>query len=235
MTIRAIGFDLGETLIFYRDTPLSWASLYRKALERVASSCGVSPSDAQFSSAEQILANYNTRLVPRTREIPADEILSLVVCCWGCQHTSNLSQAIDSFFSFFQRQMCAYPDAIPTLQSLRERGIPTGILTDVPYGMPRAFVERDLDTANLTGLIDVLLTSVEIGVRKPETAGYLSLASRLGITPEQMLYIGNEPKDIQGACQAGMWAGYLDRDGDGVNHGQHFTLSSLADIQSILR
>ena len=62
---HAIGFDLGDTLIFYRDTPLSWVTLYPAALRSVAAACAVSPAPEQITAAGEILSRYNTRLVPR--------------------------------------------------------------------------------------------------------------------------------------------------------------------------
>ena len=170
--IRGIGFDLGDTLLFYRDTPMSWVPLYPKALQCVANSCHAAPTPEQFAAAGQILTRYNTRVVPRTNEVPAEEILSLVLRSWNLDVATNLHAAIDAFFTFFQQKMSAYPETVPVLTSLRKQGIPIGILTDVPYGMPRTFVQRDLDGAGISGLFDTLLTSVEVGVRKPETAGY---------------------------------------------------------------
>jgi len=234
MNIQGIGFDLGETLIFYRDTPLSWASLYHDALCNVAECCGAAPTAAQFATAEQILTSYNTRIVPRTHEVTAEEILSIILSSWRLDGHAHLVAATEAFFAFFQQHMCAYPEVVPILTCIRERGIPTGILTDVPYGMPRAFVQRDLDGADISGLFDVLLTSVEVGVRKPETAGFLALAARLGVAPGEMLYVGNEPKDVIGACGAGVIAALLDRTGVGGSHGQQFTISTLSSISEIL-
>jgi putative hydrolase of the HAD superfamily len=232
--IRGIGFDLGDTLLFYRDTPLSWVSLYPEALRRVANACQATPTPEQFDAAAQVLTRYNTRVVPRTHEVTAEEILSGVLRSWDHDTAADLPAAIDAYFTFFQQNMCAYPETVPVLAALRQQGIPTGILTDVPYGMPRAFVQRDLDGAGISGYFDALLTSVEVGVRKPETAGYLALASRLGIAPQEMLYVGNEPKDVIGASRAGVVAVFLDRAGGGSKHGQDFTISTLSGIQDII-
>ncbi len=49
MHFRGVGFDLGETLIFYRDTPLNWAALYPDALRAAAGACGVSPAPEQLA------------------------------------------------------------------------------------------------------------------------------------------------------------------------------------------
>jgi len=234
MKIRGVGFDLGETLIFYRDTPLNWASLYSEALRCVANSCNLAPTPKQFADAEQVLTRHNTRMVPRTHEVPAEEILSLVLRSWDHEAVEDLAAAIEAFFSFFQQHMCAYPETAQVLAALRKQGIPMGILTDVPYGMPREFVQRDLERAGISGLFDTLLTSVEVGVRKPETAGFLALASRLGIAPHEMLYVGNEPKDVIGANRAGVIAAFLDRASSDSSHGQAFTIPTLSSIHDIV-
>jgi putative hydrolase of the HAD superfamily len=232
--IKAVGFDLGDTLIYYRDVPMSWVALYRKALQSVAASCQTSPTDAQFAAAEQILTRHNTRVTPRTHEVRAEDIFSTILRSWEIDPTEHLCAAMDAYFTFFQQQMCAYPETIEVMTSLRKRGMPSGILTDVPYGMPREFVERDINGAGINGLFDVLVTSVEVGVRKPEPAGYVALATKLNVLPNEMLYIGNEPKDVIGASHAGMTSVFLDRSNSGANHGQDFTVTTIAGINDIL-
>src|SRR5215472_3175171 len=98
-TIRGIGFDLGETLIFYPDTPLSWAPLYPRVLASVAKACDARPDAEQFSDACEILARYNTRMVPRTYEITAEEIFSQVLLAWELEPPETLATAIETFFS----------------------------------------------------------------------------------------------------------------------------------------
>jgi putative hydrolase of the HAD superfamily len=230
---RGIGFDLGETLIFYRDTPLSWTSLYPNALRAVASACAHEITEQQLVSAKAILSRYNTRIAPRTTEVAAETIFTAVLQAWELEVAGNLAAAVESFFSFFQQNMAAYSETVGVLTALHERGIPTGILTDVPYGMPRSFVERDIQRAGIAELFGVLLTSVEVGTRKPEPAGYRALANRLGVQPGAMMYVGNEPKDVIGARQAGAVAVLLDREKAGGDHGQQFTIETLADIGNI--
>ncbi|MBN2626568.1 MAG: hypothetical protein JXA95_07875 [Spirochaetales bacterium] len=50
-----------------------------------------------------------------------------------------------------------------TLEMLRAMGHKTAVLTDVPYGMPKTFVMDDL--GELSGSIDYVLTSCEVGHR----------------------------------------------------------------------
>lgn len=213
---------------------MSWVALYPDALAAVAKSCKAQPTAEQFERAKQILTQHNTRVVPRTREIPAETILGLILEAWELNPAKHSSAAIEAFFSFFQQRLSAYPETVSVLQTLRAHRVPTGILTDVAYGMPRAFVERDIAGAGITNLFDVLLTSVEVSVRKPDPAGYRELAKRLNVEPKQMLYIGNEAKDVIGAKQAGAFSALLDRNHSGANHGQDFTLSTLTGLYEIL-
>lgn len=198
MTIRGVGFDLGDTLLFYRDTPLNWTALYPKALARVADACGAKPTPEQVAAAGKILQKYNTRLVPRTHEVTAAEIFWGILQTWNVSDRLLLSPAIEAFFTFFQQRMEVYPDTIPTLAWLRQRGIPIGVLTDVPYGMPRAFVMHDLANAGISSLIDTVITSVEVGFRKPEPPGYLALAGQLRLSSGEMLYSWQRG---QGCCR----------------------------------
>ena len=117
--LRAIGFDVGDTLLFYVDTPLDWSSHYGDALATVGHACRVSPSSSELSAACQILSHYNTRIRPRTQEVAADEIFSLILSAWSLQAAEHLRVAVDSFFTFFQQRMCAFPETLSVLRTLR--------------------------------------------------------------------------------------------------------------------
>jgi len=224
----AVGFDLGETLTHYAGLPLSWHTLYRAALARVAEACSRPLTDADVESGEQVLARYNTRLHPRLDEVASDQVIGDVLAAWGVAGVGGMGEVEDAFFGFFQQTYAVYPDAVPALQHLRGRGVRIGVLTDVPYGMPRRFVERDLGP--IAPYVDVSLTSVEVGRRKPHPSGYLALAERLGVVPSRMAYVGNEEKDVVGANSAGMISVLIDRDGCGADYGQARTVTSLKNL-----
>jgi putative hydrolase of the HAD superfamily len=231
--VRAIGFDLGDTLLYYADTPLDWSSLYGDALAAVARVCIASPIPAEISAACQILVGYNTRVHPRSTEVSADEIFSQILRSWSLPVAEHLEIAVEAFFTFFQQRMCAFPETLRALHSLRGAGLRLGVLTDVPYGMPMKFVRRDLDGAQISNLLDSVVTSAMVGLRKPEPAGYHVLASSLGVAPSEMLFVGNEPKDGVGAQRAGITSVLIDRTGGTPSHGQNFTVTSLSAVIDI--
>lgn len=227
-----IGFDLGETLLTYADTPPNWSALYPAALQRVADQIRVTPTKAQLDQAALVLARYNTRLHARRKEISAAEIFREVLAPWNLD-LASLTAAPEAFFGFFQQRMSSYPETAVVLQALRTRGIRVGVLTDVPYGMPRALVERDLAGAGFTHLVDELLTSVEVGWRKPDPAGFRALATRLGVRESEWWFVGNEEKDIAGALAAGATPVLVDREGRRPTWGQTFTVKNLREIPAL--
>lgn len=235
--MKAVGFDFGETLIYYQGTPLSWKSLYPEALTFMARGCNYRATSACVDKASSIsiLEEYNTRLYPRITEVSSDVIIGKILESWGLSTAQHLGSATEHFFTFFQQQVAIYDDVLPVLEILKDRGLKTGILTDVPYGMKKEFVERDLSSVGiLSHYLDVLLTSVDVGHRKPDPIGYIHLARKLGVKLDEMIYIGNEKKDIEGANAAGMHSALIARDGELHEWGQQHSIKSLHEIIQLI-
>ena len=172
----AVGFDLGETLFTYADTPLSWIEHYPHALARVAGACGIELTEQRASLGSEWLTRHNTRLHPRRDEVPAERVFEEILRRWDVDFELHLSNALSAFFDYFQQRLVAYPETVDALQQLKRHGFRLGALTDVPYGMPERFVKQDLVRAGVTELLDVVLTSVAVGRRKPDATGFGQLA-----------------------------------------------------------
>lgn len=234
MDIAAVGFDVGETLLYYPGVGLSWEAQYREALAVVAACCGRDPMTDERALAEAVLRRYNTRLHPRVHEVRAQVIFGEVLTAWGGSTDQEALIAAEAFFNYFHQRMRPYDDSIAVLTALRKRGFLIGILTDVPYGMASALVHRDLVEAEVAQYIDVVLTSVDVGTRKPDPRGFVELARRLGVASEVMIFVGNEPKDVDGARAAGSRTVLIDRAGASPAWGQDITVTDLNDLVRLL-
>ncbi len=94
-----------------------------------------------------------------------------------------------------------YPNVIPTLIELKERGIKLGILSDAPelQGWIR------LADMEIIHFFDLVLTLGETGERKPSKKPFEMAAKRLRLRPEEILFVGETPeRDIKGAESVGM-------------------------------
>ena len=228
--LRAVAFDLGDTLVEYEGLPPSWENLYPAALEQLARYVGRPAAEHQIQNACAVLKCHNTRLNPRTNEVDFSTILGELLNAFGAKFQGNIEDAATAFFSVFRQRLRCFPDACERLQSLRQSGVRIGVLTDVPYAMPRRLVLEDMEAAGVLGLVDEVVTSVDAGVRKPSPAGLALLASRLNVRPSEIIFVGNEKKDIEVGIAFGCEAVLLDRNHVVPDWKQHRTITTLAEL-----
>ncbi|MBA4012345.1 MAG: HAD family hydrolase [Phenylobacterium sp.] len=87
------------------------------------------------------------------------------------------------------------------LGALRRAGKRLGIVTNGES----AFQRRHIDALGLSALVDEVLVSEEEGLRKPDPRLFARAAERLGVSPGQCLFVGDNPSaDVLGAAAAGM-------------------------------
>ena len=94
------------------------------------------------------------------------------------------------------------PDAVSALSAIRKRGLATGLISDCTHELP-AF----LPGLPVAPLLDATVYSVEVGRCKPDPAIYHTACRKLGVLPEQCLYVGDGgSRELTGATDAGMTA-----------------------------
>ena len=68
--------------------------------------------------------------------------------------------------------------------------------------------------ADLDGFSEVLIISSEVGHRKPHPNFYAAACASLGLPPERVLCVGDDPEnDVLGPERAGLRGALLDREG----------------------
>lgn len=89
------------------------------------------------------------------------------------------------------------------LELLRERGLKLGLVSNGfdPPDLARAELER----VGVAQLLDVIVLSPEVGVRKPDPAIFRKALDTIGVAPENALFVGDMlATDIAGAKALGM-------------------------------
>ena len=148
----------------------------------------------------------------------------------------SLSHSPRQLFEDFQHHLlislCGMPQAPEVLLGLRERGVKLGVVTNGQTGMQSAVLER----LGLLPLLDDVLISGAVGIAKPDPRLYALALSRLGLSAEETLFVGDSPRnDVQGPQLAGMRAAHLP-----TSHPlppdvvPDFELSGLADLLTLL-
>lgn len=228
--MKAFGFDLGDTLVEYEGLPLSWEAHYAEALLNLASHVGIRPSKSELLAAADILRKYNTRLHPRVAEVSFETILAEILVAFRIGPVQRDGCA-EAFFECFRQRLRCFEDTIPMVERFIGRGWKIGIFTDVPYGMPRPLVLRDIREAGITLDDEYIFTSLEVGYRKPSPKTLATLVQRLQCSPIELVYVGNERKDIEVANAFGCESVLLDRGGLKPEWGQSRTIKSLNELE----
>ncbi len=125
---------------------------------------------------------------------------------WEWQGVDSPEALHDEYLYCFPSHTTLFADAADTLRALRERGYITGVITN---GSP-LLQNRKLDVSGLRPLLDVTVVSGDEGVHKPNPELFRRVAMRLGLAPQQCVYVGDHPvNDMQGAREAGMRTVFL--------------------------
>jgi 2-haloacid dehalogenase len=113
------------------------------------------------------------------------------------------------------RQLDAYPDAAPCLQTLRDAGLGRAILSN---GEPAMLAEA-VRSAGLDGLLDAVLTVDSVGVFKPSPAVYALATARFGLEPGEIAFISSNAWDAFGALHFGFRVFWVNRRGQPDEYG----------------
>jgi putative hydrolase of the HAD superfamily len=93
-----------------------------------------------------------------------------------------------------------YPETIEVLRALRERGHPLAIVSNWDVSLHEV-----LDRTGLAPLVDVVVTSAELGVSKPHPRPLQAALEALGVPAEGALHVGDtHHEDVLGARAAGV-------------------------------
>lgn len=97
------------------------------------------------------------------------------------------------------------PHVPETLAELKRRGYVTGVITSRP-GNPRPLVEK-LAMVGLAHYLDHVSTQATLSLKALDKSDSLrETATRAGVTPAACMYVGDEPRDIMAAANAGFGA-----------------------------
>lgn len=228
--MKAVVFDIGQTLTYY-PIPLNWSKLYRPAFGRVSEKLGIHFTEDEYTHFGEVLTKYNTRINPREKEYSSDTIFMEML-----ENTSiDLSLMNDikrEFYSFFRTDIEVYPEAEELLKKIKDMGIKTATLSDVPYGMDNEYALGDIGP--LIKYIDLPYTSNDTGYRKPCREGLIMIATKFGIDPSDMAFVGDEIKDMVCAHNAGAKAVLINRTGEKKDYGQDIEIRDLTELTGYL-
>jgi putative hydrolase of the HAD superfamily len=122
----------------------------------------------------------------------------------------------------------AYDDVRPAFERIRERGMAIGIISNWDRRL-----EGVLRGLELGGMIDTVVSSAVVGLRKPDPRIFELACERLGVEPAEAVHVGDHHyADILGATSVGMTAVLIDR--HGTAHDDEAAIRTLDELEAWL-
>jgi putative hydrolase of the HAD superfamily len=143
--------------------------------------------------------------------------------------------AIARHFAVHRRAtMQLFPEARETLERLRARGTPLGLVTNGDAVQQRYKIE----THDLARYFDVMVIEGEFGAGKPDEVVFRHALAALDAAPAEACMVGDHLHyDVHGAQRLGIRAVWIDRAGAGLPPGSPATpdhiIASLKDLHDL--
>jgi REG-2-like HAD superfamily hydrolase len=118
-----------------------------------------------------------------------------------------------------------YPDVIPSLLGLRDRGVKLAVVSNWDYSLHTL-----LENFGVRELFDCDLASLEEGWEKPDARLFQQALSLCGVSPSEAVHVGDDlVDDFEGAVSAGMRAVLIDRTGNNPD-----AIRSLPELNEVI-
>jgi putative hydrolase of the HAD superfamily len=222
--IKAITFDLDDTLwdvwpVVERAEQLlhDWlGARYPRIPERftpleLRELCG------EIAAARPEIAHDRTRLRKDALQLAA-------------MRTGHLEFDVEAAFAVFyvaRNAVELFEEVRPALERLAQRYT----LASLSNG------NADLRLIGLDDVFSFSLNAIEVGAAKPDPLMFELACRRLGVQPEQVVHVGDDPEhDVRGAANAGLRTVWLNRSGRDWPGGPRadVEIGSLVELEAVL-
>jgi putative hydrolase of the HAD superfamily len=202
MPIRAVLFDLGNTLVSYYRVD-EFPAILRQCLgacrAELKPDARMAPDPELFNLALALNQEASDHVVR-----PLTERLGVLFP--ECRADAH---AMERLSAAFLRPIFATaridPDAIPVLETLRARGHSLAIVSNTPWGSSATNWREDLRRHGLLSAVDATVFCVDTGFRKPHPAPIRRALDALNVSAADAIFVGDDAKwDVVGARAAGV-------------------------------
>ena len=193
--IDAVVFDWGGTLTAWHDIDFHAESL--------ALAQAVVNVDHDIEVSQARLHAANQAVWGRSRDHQQSATVADLFAEAGLDHDPDL---LNAYREFWEPHTLTDPDVGPLFETLRERGIRVGVLSNTIW--PRAWHEDFFRRDGVLDLIDGAVYTSEIPWTKPSPHAFRAALDAVGVAdPARCVYVGDRLfDDVYGAHHAGLRA-----------------------------
>ncbi|MCX8205009.1 MAG: HAD family hydrolase [Candidatus Nezhaarchaeota archaeon] len=210
MRFSAVLFDLGGTLVGGSDT--------REAFMASVSSLVKLLKERGFKVSEREVAQVRLRNRDRFNQLRKTSLREVVGEVWMAEDLRSLgiepskdlvAEALKAHCEAILEHRFVYDDALRALEELSEMRVSMAVVSNASI---HRLAEETLRRLGLSGFFKILVTSAQVGWRKPHPAMFIKALEGLGVSPSEAAFVGDDPvADIEGARGVGIEAVLIER------------------------
>ncbi len=230
--IKAVFFDMYNTLVCY-DPPREESQA--NALKKFGFDFKPEQLSAPIIAADEYFYDENAKLALAKRSDDEKKNLwaqyeAVLLKEAGITPTKEMITGLLLEMKNFKYEMVVYEDVISTLTEIKNRELITGLVSNADRD-----ITEMLKRLHLYTLLDVIVTSQEVGFTKPHREIFDAAVAKAAIKADEALFIGDQYKiDVLGAINAGMSGILLDRTdyykNDGIEEPRITNLGQLIEM-----
>jgi putative hydrolase of the HAD superfamily len=212
--VKALLFDLDDTLLDYSSCQ---DACWTASCSAVAEPAGVDPAallGAIWEIRRWFWDDPGRHQAERTNMVGAwAKIAELGLARLECASDGLARRIAEDFAARRRAAERLYPEALATLDALRARGVPLGLVTNGDARLQRGKIDRHL----LAPYFGVVVIEGEFGKGKPDAAVFRHALTGLGADPAGTWMVGDHLVwDIEGAQRVGVRGAWIDRPRSGL-------------------
>jgi putative hydrolase of the HAD superfamily len=205
MPIRAVLFDLGDTLVSYYQ-PSDFMPTLRRSLDACLQVLGQAPLGS--GEAWTDLIHQALELNQERADLavwPLEERLRMLFGRYASLDTELIERLAQAFLQPIFATAQVGHDALPVLLGLKRRGVKTGIVSNTPWGSPGRVWRSELARHELLTAVDAVVFCQDVGWRKPHPTPFRRALELIGVAAKDAAFVGDNPVwDVEGAESAGL-------------------------------
>jgi putative hydrolase of the HAD superfamily len=233
---QAVFLDLDATLLDYDG--FAWAATVRGVIGGLALPAGLGQD--RLAKVYTEVSTRHFLAAEQTRNAPADghaiwrQLWQQALAECGSDDEELAWQAAAAYEAERAARYRLYDDVLPTVAELRKRVSALVLITNGPGTTQR----HKAEATGLTGLLDAVVISGEVGVSKPDPGIFEIAARAAGVPRPAAWHVGdNLETDVAGAVNAQLGAGvWLNRSGAPPPDGTppRFEIAALSELPGLL-
>lgn len=201
MNIKGILFDSGDTLVYPKSGSWWLGPKFESILLRHGINIIHFEPDVISLALEEGIAYLNTNHLVTNLDEENDQFRAFYrIICHNLRVNAD-ERLIDDLARTYVEEcdFQLYPDAIPVLERLTNKGIILGVLSDAWPSLHNKYV-----TLGIRHYFKSFTISAEVGCCKPNELIYQKAIDEIGINPENIIFIDDDLDNVKGSIRMGI-------------------------------